>query len=257
MTQERRRPRRGVETGLATAAIWATVSGVAKERAAELGRPLRVLDLGGGTGGLAVPLAQAGHDVIVVDPSPNALAALRRRAGEAGVTAAITAGQGDAENLRAVLPGPLVDLACLHGTLEVVDDPGATLSRIGDVVTTGGWLSLVVAQRLGAVLARAIAGHFHQALAALESPDGRWGSGDPLPRRFDQSTVHELLAAAGFTVGRSHGVRLFSDLVPSIFLDSDTDREALLALEAAVIAHPEFAVLGQIGTALHVVARRH
>ena len=62
--QQRRRPRRGVETGLRTAAVWATVSDLVTQRQQELGRPLRVLDLGGGTGGLAVPLALAGHEVI-------------------------------------------------------------------------------------------------------------------------------------------------------------------------------------------------
>ena len=41
--------------------------------------PLAVLDLGGGTGGDAVRLACAGHDVTVVDPSPDALASLERR----------------------------------------------------------------------------------------------------------------------------------------------------------------------------------
>jgi ubiquinone/menaquinone biosynthesis C-methylase UbiE len=46
---------------------------------------LEVLDVGGGTGGFAVPLAQAGHAVTVLDPNPDALAALERRAAEAGV----------------------------------------------------------------------------------------------------------------------------------------------------------------------------
>ena len=44
--------------------------------------PVRVLDLGGGTGGQALRLVQAGHDVTVVDPSLDALAALGRRAAE-------------------------------------------------------------------------------------------------------------------------------------------------------------------------------
>ena len=35
-----------------------------------------VVDLGGGTGGFAVRLAESGHRVRVVDPSPDALAAL-------------------------------------------------------------------------------------------------------------------------------------------------------------------------------------
>lgn len=256
MTGEHRRARRGVESGLRTAAVWATVSALASQRQGELGRPLRVLDLGGGTGGLAVPLAQAGHEVIVVDPSPDALASLRRRAAEAGVGDVLRSTQGDAEDLRSILRAR-VDLVTLHGALEVVDDPRTTLRRISEIVVPGGHLSLVTAQRLAAVLARALAGQFAQARAALDGRDGRYGPGDPLPRRFDKSYVEALVTHAGFTVVDSHGVRLFSDLVPSVYLESDSERAALVALEQSVATHPEFGILGQIGSALHVVARRH
>ena len=44
------------------------------------GGPVDVLDIGGGTGGLAVRVAELGHRVRVVDPSPDALASLDRRA---------------------------------------------------------------------------------------------------------------------------------------------------------------------------------
>src|SRR3954447_23522282 len=44
------------------------------------GSPAEVLDIGGGTGGFAVRVAGLGHRVAVVDPSPDALAALARRA---------------------------------------------------------------------------------------------------------------------------------------------------------------------------------
>lgn len=256
MTTERTRPRRGVETGLRTAAVWATVSELAGERRQELDRPLRVLDLGGGTGGLAVPLAREGHEVIVVDPSPDALAALRRRVAEAGVEDNLRSTQGDADDLRSILKAR-VDLVFLHGTLEVVDDPKTTLRKVAEVVVPGGHLSVVTAQRVAAVIARALAGQFGQARAALQDPTGRYGTNDPLPRRFDKSTVEALIAGAGFTVEYSHGVRLLSDLVPSIYLDSDSERAALLELETAIATHPEFGVLGQIGSALHVVARRH
>ena len=260
MSDERSRYRRaGAQPGLRTAAIQAALDAFAAQRSAELGRPLRVLDLGGGTGGTAVPLAAAGHDVTVVDPSPDALASLARRAAETGTSQRIHPVQGDTDTVGE--PGadgdrPPYDLVCLHGTLEVVDDPDAALANIAAVLAPGGTLSLVVAQRLPAALARALAGQFARAQAILERPDGRWGNDDPAPRRFDEPTVRDLLAAHGLRTVRSTGVRIFSDLVPSALVDSEADRAALLALEDVAshsAAHP---MLGELGSVRHVLATR-
>jgi S-adenosylmethionine-dependent methyltransferase len=257
VADEQRRGRRGgVETALRTSAVWSSVDRLASRRAAELDRPLRVLDLGGGTGGLAVPLAERGHLVTVVDPSPDALASLSRRSSEAGVAEWVTAAQGDADTVAEVLGGQAVDLVCCHGTLEVVDDPQAALSSLAAALSPGGYLSIVAAQRLAAVLARVLAGQFDQAHQALVSQDGRWGAGDPLPRRFDQQTLEDMVARAGFTVEDAHGVRLFSDLVPSTLLDSEADRAALLTLEQEASRDPRFPFLGQLGAALHLLASR-
>jgi methylase of polypeptide subunit release factors len=63
----------------------------------------RVLDCGGGSGRLAVPLAVAGAYVTVIDISVDALAVLRRRAVESGVADRIVPVQGDVE----ALPGSM------------------------------------------------------------------------------------------------------------------------------------------------------
>src|SRR5699024_246507 len=57
-----------------TAVVWEAL----KELLAQLGdrEPLEIVDAGGGTGGVAVPLAELGHRVTVVEPSPDSLAAL-------------------------------------------------------------------------------------------------------------------------------------------------------------------------------------
>jgi len=249
-----RNRRGGVETGLRTSAVWAAVRGLADHEQADLGRPLHVLDLGGGTGGLAVPLAELGHEVTVVDPSPDALASLSRRSAERGVADRVTAVQGDADSLVDLVGDHPRDLVCCHGTLEVVDDPKATLSALAAVLAPGGHLSLVTAQRLAVVLARALAGQFAAAHQALVSPDGRWGAADPLPRRFDATALQSLVEAAGLAVVDVHGIRVFSDLVPSVLIDSEADRAALLDLEEAASRHP--GGLGQLGAAVHVLARR-
>jgi SAM-dependent methyltransferase len=247
---------RRTSTSLRTAAVWSAVSDLVTRRGAELGRPLRVLDLGGGTGGLAVPLAELGHEVLVVDPSPDALAALHRRTGDAHVAARVRAVQGDADNLGDLVAPSSVDLVCCHGVLEVVDDPDATLEAIRTALAPGGHLSLLVAGRLAVVLAKVAAGDVRAAATALTSPDGRWGSADPLPRRFDMAGVTALLARHTFVPERVHGVRLFSDLVPATVADSASERAAILALEEAASTHPDYAVLGQLGAGLHVLATR-
>ena len=57
--------------------MWDVLSSALTERMAQTGNDrLDVVDAGGGTGGFAVPLAGQGHRVTVVDPSPDALAAL-------------------------------------------------------------------------------------------------------------------------------------------------------------------------------------
>ena len=257
MADEGRRNTRGdVETSVRTSAVWQSVRAIVVEREQQLGRPLRVVDLGGGTGGMAVPLAQLGHHVTVIDPSLDALASLHRRAGDSGVAERIVAVQGDAANLLEVHPDADADLVCCHGTLEFVDDPAATLRSVAGVLAAGGYVSLVVATRVAAVLARALAGQFAQAQCALTSDDGRWGPADPLQRRFDAAGITALVEGAGLVVKDIHGARIFSDLVPAAYLDFDADRAALLKLEQTASRHPDYAFLGHIGAALHVLARR-
>lgn len=218
------------------------------------GGPLDVLDIGGGTGVSAVRVAGQGHRVTVVDPSPDALASLGRRADEAGVE--VVAHQGDLSTLLgpggAVEPGS-ADLVLCHGVLEHVGDPAAALGTLREVLRPGGALSLLVAQRHAAVLARAMAGHFGQALALL-GPDAATDPGaGRAGRRFTHEELVALLAEAGLEAVSVHGVRVFADLVPGSLLDLEPGATAaLLELEAAVAARPEYLPLA---TQLHLLVR--
>jgi S-adenosylmethionine-dependent methyltransferase len=234
--------------------VWEAVADLAESMARSGGgRPLDVLDVGGGTGGMAVPLAAAGHQVTVLDPSPDALAALTRRAAESGVLDRIRAVQADAAQLREAVPAGSADLVCCHGVLEYVDDPRATVEAVAVVLRPAGAASLLVAQRSGAVLGRALAGRFVEAGRALDDPDGRWGAADPLPRRFDLSALRGLVELAGLPVRRVQGVRLFSDVVPEALVDGESGRKALLDLERQVDGHPDLAAFQLLATQLHVL----
>jgi SAM-dependent methyltransferase len=243
-TSERRS---SVRTGI----VWDAV-------VARLADNARIVDIGGGTGGFAVRLAERGHAVTVVDPSPDALAALDRRADEADVAALVTGVQGDLTDLADLhldgVAAGSADLVLCHGVLEVVPDPATALRTIAGVLRPGGLLSLLVAQRHAAVVARAMAGHFQQALALLDDqPD------DPGPRhrggrRYTADEVLALLADAGFTAEATHAVRVFADLVPGSLLDLEPGATAALVdLERAVADRPEYLPLA---TQVHVLATR-
>lgn len=238
-----------------TAVVWAALRPALEDLlVAGTRSELDVLDVGGGTGGFAVPLAQAGHRVTVLDPSPDALAALARRSAEAGVGDHIRAVQGDADNIAAVAAPDQFDVVLCHGVLEHTDDPAAAVAAAVAALRPGGVASLLVANRNAAVFARAVGGHLAAARHALEDPDGRWGAQDPLPRRFDPEQVLELVRAAGGRVIATHGVRVFSDLVPSSVIEGEAlAREDLVALESAVAEHPAFRA---IATQLHLLVAR-
>jgi S-adenosylmethionine-dependent methyltransferase len=238
-----------------TAVVWDTLDALATEQGAVLSRSaLDVVDVGGGTGGFAVPLAGLGHSVTVVDPSPDALAALQRRAADAGVAARIRAEQGDAGALAAVVGASSADLLLCHGVLEYVDDPKAAVLDMLEVLRPGGLVSVLVAQRLGALLARALSGRFGAALRVLEDPAGGSGPGDPVLRRFDRASLLGLFDAEPVRLRAVHGVRLFTDLLPGALVDGDPEAgQALLDLERATSGHPELAA---VSAQLHVVLQR-
>lgn len=237
-----------------TAVVWDALRDVLARVAGD--GTARVVDVGGGTGGLAVRTAGLGHDVTVVDPSPDALAILARRADESGVADRVTAVQGDLGtladgSLAAQVPTGGADLVLCHGVLELVDDVPAALASIAALLRPGGVLSLLVGQRHAAVVTRAMAGHFGQALAIL---DDDTGAGTGTGRRFTADEVRAVLDGAGFDTDAMQAVRVFVDLVPSSLVDLEPGAaERLVALEQAVAHRPEYLPLA---TQIHVVATR-
>lgn len=240
---------------LRTAVVWDVLREALTQRAKAAGREtLDVLDTGGGTGNFAVPVARLGHRVTVVDPSPDALFALERRVSEAGVTDLVTAVQGDTHGLLEVVERGAHDVVLCHGVLEYVDDPAEAMANVVGALRPSGTLSLLAANRNGAVLARAIAGHFTEARRALTDDAGRWGDADPMPRRFTAEGLAELVSAAGLRPGPVHGVRVFADLVPGVLVDTEPGAlDALLRLEAEAAELPAF---HSFATQLHLLADR-
>ncbi|MBU2665661.1 methyltransferase domain-containing protein [Actinoplanes bogorensis] len=231
-----------------TAAVWAVLR---RELERHAGRELTVVDVGGGTGGFAVPLAEAGHTVTVVDASPDALAALTRRAADAGVADRVRAVQGDGDALAGLVEPGQADLVLCHAVLEVVDDPAGTVAAIAGALRPGGAASVLVASRAAAILGRAINGHLRSAGTLATDPDGRAGARDTLRRRYDATSATELLGGAGLEIEQTHGVRVLADLLPAAVVEEDP--QALLDLELELSSRPPFR---DIASQLHLFARK-
>ncbi|MDX6300506.1 MAG: hypothetical protein QOF53_1720 [Nocardioidaceae bacterium] len=233
-----------------TAVVWDALREVLDAVRDTRGAPASVVDIGGGTGGFAVRVAELGHRVVVVDPSPDALATLARRADESGVADLVTGRQGDLDTLRDLVPeggADGFDVVLCHGVLEIVDDPAAALDALARVLRPGGTLSLLVSQRHAAVVARAMAGHFQQARTLLD-PDGA------PTRRFTADEVAAALDRAGFETRTMHAVRVFVDLVPGALVDLEPGAaSALVDLEREVATRPEYLALA---TQIHALAAR-
>ena len=227
---------------------------VARVAAARSGSVPRVLDVGGGSGAWAVKLARRGCAVTVVDSSPNALAALHRRARDAGVHDRVTPVQGDVDALADVAPAGGADLVLGHGILEFVDDAGRAVGALAAAAAPGGAVSLLVAGRHAAVLGRALAGRLAEVRALLTDPQGRSGPDDPLRRRLDVPGMLALLAAAGLEPETVQGDGVLDALVPGAVRDGGPATARTLAeLERLAAADP---ALRAVAGRLHALARR-
>jgi S-adenosylmethionine-dependent methyltransferase len=229
--------------------LWDVLRAVVSARVTETGRPaLDIVDVGGGTGGLAVPFAALGHHVTVVDPSPDALAAAQRRAAEAG--ARLTSVQGEAASLDTLVGAPAADLIVCHNVLEYVDSPADAMSAIARVLRPSATVSVLASNAVAAVLHRALAGRFAEARTLLLSDAPAAGT---TPRRFTLPELTALIEAAGLQVGEVHGLRVFGGLIPGVLPGGDAAADALRALEEAAASTPP---LRDIASQLHVLGRR-
>jgi len=251
--------------------LWDVLAGVIAERTADTGRAvLDIVDVGGGTGGLAVPFAALGHNVTVVDPSPDALAAAQRRAAE--VAAQLSVVQGEAASADSLVGSAAADLVICHNVLEYVDSPADAMAAISRVLRPAATVSVLASNAVAAVLSQALAGRFAQARRLLPAAEtsrteasgteasGTEGSGAEdsgtegagLPRRFTLPELMTLMERAGLRAGEAHGLRIFSGLVPGALTDGDA-AEGLRSLEAAAASYPP---LRDIAAQLHLLGHR-
>lgn len=206
------------------------------QRLMDTGAAWRVLDVGAGDGRDALPLAQRGHTVLLLDRSAAMLTEAKRCAAELGVSSCIRTRQVDVTTQA--LPGAPdgYDLVLCHNVLQYLPEPTPLLGAMAQVLRPGGWLSLLIPNPAAETLRLAL--QQHDLSAALDSLTATTHRNHfygvemhlrTLPAWFD------LLNAAGFEAIDYIGVRCVNDYIHDDAVKFGEDGfPQLLALERAL-----------------------
>jgi S-adenosylmethionine-dependent methyltransferase len=207
---------------------------------------LRALDLGCGTGAIAIRLARLGIHVTLLDSSLPMLDLARRAANEAEVSDKIEVKHGDATQLATFFAPESFDVIVCHNVLEYVDDPIAVLRGAARALRDSpAVLSLLVRNQAGEVLKAAIqAGD----LAASEhNLNAEWGTESLYGGRvrlFTSDVMRSMLKAVSLTVSAERGVRVVADYLPSS-VSRVANYERIFDWERRLGKRPEFAAVAR------------
>jgi S-adenosylmethionine-dependent methyltransferase len=174
--------------------------------------PMEVLDVGGGAGHQSFPLARAGYDVTVLDPSPAMLDKARQRLRRlpAEIQRRVTLVQADGENADEAVQGRRFAAVLCHGVLGYLEQPEPVVDQLCRCAAPGGVVSIMTGNAKAMAVRPALERRWNDALAAFDARTEIGVLG--LPSRADTvEELGELLRSRGVEPLRWYGVWLFVD----------------------------------------------
>lgn len=188
---------------------YAVVRQTLAESLARLGTErLRILDVGGGDAGDSLPLAAAGHEVTVLDPSEAMLSRARDRAAANGHTLRpVNGGIDDLDTLGQF------DAVLCHFVLQYRDDIAADIAKLVNCTRPGGLLSIIAPNSAGYVITSLLRKGPGEALAELGRDTARTVTFDCDVRKIAFAEVEQHLLARGCRVVGRYGGRVANDLI--------------------------------------------
>lgn len=196
---------------------------VAQQLAAHMPKsPTRVVDVGGGAGHQAIPLARSGYEVTILDLSEEMLCRAREALTleEKGVRTRVRLVLGRGEDAPRILGRGAFDAVLCHGVLMYLEHPEPIISAAVALARAGGLVSVLTKNADALAMRPALEGRYREALRSLGSDrnEGRLG----VATRGDTILgLCGLVESAGAEVVGWYGVRVFTDHLGDDPPDSD------------------------------------
>jgi SAM-dependent methyltransferase len=197
--------------------------------------PAAVLDVGGGAGHQSFPLAQAGYEVTLLDPSTAMLDKARQRLQRLTAEAQqrVTLVQADGEGADEAVGGRRFDAVLCHGVLGYLEGPEPLVAQLCRCAADGGLVSVMTGNAKAMAVRPALERRWDDALAAFDSRVEVGVLG--VPGRADTvEEIGELLRHGGVQPVQWYGVWLFVDWLEFAGAELDPGDDEQVAATAAV-----------------------
>ena len=220
--------------------------------------PAAVLDVGGGAGHQSFPLAQAGYDVTLLDPSSAMLDKAQERLQRLPAEARrrVTLVQADGANADAAVNGRRFPAVLCHGVLGYLEQPEPLIDQLCRCTAAGGVVSIMTGNARAMAVRPALERRWDDALASFDARTEIGVLG--VPTRADTvEGLGELLRSRGVEPLRWYGVWLFVDWLE--FSGAELDPNDSQQVEAAAAVELEASrrdPYRQLSRVFHLVARK-
>jgi SAM-dependent methyltransferase len=220
--------------------------------------PAPVLDVGGGAGHQSFPLAQAGYDVTLLDPSAAMLDKAQQRL--QGLPAAaqrrVALAQADGEDADEAVGGRRFAAVLCHGVLGYLEQPEPLVDQLCQCAAGGGIVSIMTGNAKAMAVRPALERRWDDALASFDASTEIGVLG--VPSRADTvEELSELLRSRGVEPLRWYGVWLFVDWLEFSGVKLDPGDATQVAATAAVeLEASRRDPYRQLSRAVHLLGRK-
>ena len=220
--------------------------------------PATVLDVGGGAGHQSFPLAEAGYEVTVLDPSPAMLAKAEQRLQglPAETQRRVTLLQADGENADAAVDGRRFAAVLCHGVLGYLEQPEPLVDQLCRCAAPAGVVSIMTGNAKASAVRPALERRWDDALASFDARTEIGVLG--VPSRADTvDELSELLHSRDVEPLRWYGVWLFVDWLEFGGAELDpSDSKQVAATAAVELEASRRDPYRQLSRVFHLVGRK-